>query len=113
MTNNQNRSSSTISIVSLVLGLAALLLLVAGVFLGFLVEAIGITSLISPTIVLGVLAVVCAIMYKNQDSDSDKSPSAIRMANAGLITGVIALLLAVLLRVAVFIFFIPWLAAGL
>lgn len=106
----QEQKTLGIALASIILGTASVIIIMAGVVIGVSIEAVGITSFITPTILLGCFAVVCGVMGK--DRIPAENIKALKMAKIGLITGAVAVLAAALLRVAVFIFFIPWLVGG-
>ncbi len=112
MDQERNKSETTpgIALAAIILGTVSVVIIVAGVITGVLVEAVGMTSFITPTILLGCGAVICGVMGKSRIPTGSKK--ALRMAKIGLVTGAVAVLAAALLRVAVLIFFIPWLIGG-
>ena len=112
MMNNNIHSyqqAPKIAISSLFMGIGSLVALLASVVLGFLVESIGIVSFFGIVSVLAVVAIVCGIMGRKK-SITENLPGK-RAATTGLVLGGIALFLTVFLRIAIFLFFIPWLGA--
>jgi len=105
--SQSDKSTTKLALVSLYLGIGSLIVLVLSIVLGFLVEAIGIVSFFGVVSVLALAAIVLGIIAR-QKIATEKLPGK-RIANTGLIMGLIALFLSVLLRFAVFLFFIPWL----
>ena len=91
------------------LGLASLVVLLASVVLGFLVDSLGIVSFFGVVALLAGAAIVCAVLAGNKITAA-KLPGR-RTAQTGLILGIVTLLLTIFLRILVFLFFIPWLGA--
>lgn len=98
-----------IAIVSLSLGIGSFVVLLVSVAVGFLVESIGIVSFLGVVTVLALGAIICGIIAWKK-AIKENLPGK-RAATIGLIFGGLALFLTVFLRIAVFIFFIPWLGA--
>lgn len=94
---------------SIYLGISSLIVLLASVVLGFLVESIGIVSFFGVVFALALAAIICGIIARKKIA-AEKLPGK-RAANTGLILGGIALFLMIFLQVAIFLFFIPWLGA--
>jgi hypothetical protein len=112
MTENYIQSDKRvpkIAKVSMYLGISSLIVLLASVVLGFLIESIGIVSFFSAVSILALASIVCSIIARSKIL-ADKLRG-IRTANAGLILGAIALSFTIFLRIAIFLFFIPWLGA--
>jgi len=112
---NEEQKKSTgkipaIALIAIILGPLSLLVLFSGMIAGLVLNAIGMTSFITPAIFLGAGAVICGVIAQNEISPDDK-PS-LKMTRIGIIIGAVAILLAILIRVVIFIFFIPWLFAG-
>jgi hypothetical protein len=98
-----------IALASLYFGMSSLIALLISFVLGILVESIGIVSFFGLIFVLAVAAIVCGAIAKSKIG-KEKSPGK-RIATTGLVFGLIALFLTFLLRIAIFMFFIPWLGA--
>jgi hypothetical protein len=112
MTENDVKSNKRvpkIAATSMYFGIGSLLVLLLSMMLGFLIESIGIVSFFGVVSVLGLVAIVCGIMARTKISKEKLSGKL--TANIGLILGVIALFLTIFLRIAIFLFFIPWLGA--
>ena len=99
-----------VALASIILGILSVLLIILGIIVGLIVNSIGITSFITPTILLGTGAVICGIMSKNVISAENKAN--LRIARIGIIAGAVAISVAIITRVMVFVAFIPWLFAG-
>ena len=108
-TVQSDKRTPKIATAALYLGIGSLIVLMASFVLGFLVESIGIVSFFGVVSVLAVAAIVCGIIARNKIT-TEKLPGK-RTANIGLILGGIALFLTIFLRIAIFLFFIPWLGA--
>jgi amino acid permease len=102
-----NQRAPKIATVSLFLGIGSLVILLASVVVGFLVESIGIISFFGVVTVLALAAIICGIIARKK-SITEKLPGK-RAATIGLIFGGIALFLTIFLIIAIFLFFIPWL----
>lgn len=112
MSDNYTQSDKRtpkIATAALYLGIVSLIVLLVSIVLGFLVESIGIVSFFGVVSVLALAAIVCGIMARKKIA-TENLPGK-HVANTGLIVGGIALLLVILLRIAIFLFFIPWLGA--
>jgi len=94
---------------SMYLGIGSLVAFLASIVLGFLVESIGIVSFLGIVSVFALAAIICGIIAHKKIA-ANKLPGK-RAANTGLILGGIALFLTFILRIAIFLFFIPWLGA--
>ena len=108
-TVQSEKRTSKIATVSLYLGIGSLIALLTSLVLGVLVESIGIVSFFGVVSILALAAIVCGIIAQNK-IDAEKLPGK-RVAINGLIFGVVALLLTIFIRIAIFLFFIPWLGA--
>ena len=100
---NQSEKADKISIIALILGIAALFVMGLAVLLGIFIDSIGIASFLNPVLILGLAAIICGI--------SGRRKAGGRLALWGLVLGCIALFLSLFARIAIFIFFIPWLGA--
>jgi len=107
--NSNEKNMPKTATVSLYLGLGSLIVLIASVIIGLLVESIGMVSFWGAVTGLAIAAIACALIARSTIS-KEKLPG-MRTANTGLILGIIALGLTIFLRVAIFMFFIPWLGA--
>ena len=108
-TVQSDQRAPKIATAALYLGIGSLIVLLASFVLGFLVESIGIVSFFGVVSVLALAAIVCGIMARNKIATEKLLGK--RSANIGLILGGVALFLTIFLRIAIFLFFIPWLGA--
>ena len=90
--------------IALAAGIISLMFLIAAVMLGIMVEDIGIVSFFSPVLLAAVTAIICGAVARKRVPGS-------RMGLSGMILGIIVLGLIFIARVAVFLFFLPWLGA--
>lgn len=111
--NEQSVQSETqkpkTAVASLVLGIISLVVLAASVPLGIYIESMGIVSFFNYVTLLALAAIICGIIARGKSAA--KNLPVKRTATAGLILGVISLSLTILIRIAIFLFFIPWLGA--
>lgn len=103
----KDRQASKIVIVSFFLGIGSIVVLAASFIIGILVESIGVISFFGVVSVLALAAIVCGIIGR-KESITKNLPGK-RLAITGIVFGAIALLLTIFFRIAVFLFFIPWL----
>ncbi len=104
-----DKRSPKIAQVSLYLGIGSHVVLLASIVLGFLVDSIGIVSYFGVVSALAATAIICGVIARYKIAAEKLSGK--RTANIGLILGAIAFILTIFLRVAIFLFFIPWLGA--
>ena len=100
----QQDAISKLANISLVLGILSLFFFILAIVLGFVIEDIGIVSLMSPVLVVAFAAALSGLLARKKDSQNSK-------AMTGLVIGIAVMGLSLLLRVAIFIFFLPWLGA--
>lgn len=101
---SQTAKKDRIAVIALIIGIAALIVFGIGILIGILVESIGITSFLNIVLILGLAAIICGFsVIKKQEAK--------KIAVWGIVLGCCALFLSLLARVAIFIFFIPWLGA--
>ena len=112
MSENQVQKSTQtpgLALASMYLGIGSLVAFLASILFGFLVESIGIVDFFGVVFALAAAAIVCGIIARNKIAAEKRSGK--RTAMIGLILGGIALFLTFVTRVAIFLFFIPWLGA--
>ena len=107
--NQQQRRAESLAKVSFYMGISSLLVLLASIVIGLTVESIGMVSFFGFVSVLGLAAIVCGFMAKNQLAQ--EHANGLKEAKLGLIFGAIALSLTIILRISIFVYFIPWLGA--
>lgn len=95
-----NRAATT----AFIIGLASILLFAVVVLIGFLVEEIGIVSLMGIAVIPALIALVLGMVARQQ-------PDGRRIAMLGIILACVTLFLALFFWIATFLFFIPWLGA--
>ena len=103
----KDQQASKIAVVSFFLGIGSLVVLAASFVIGILIESIGVLSFFGVVSVLALAAIICGIIGR-KESVTKNLPGK-RMAITGLVFGAIALFLTLFFRIAVFLFFIPWL----
>jgi hypothetical protein len=103
------KQTPKIALAAFYLGIGSIVALIASVLLGILVESIGVVTFFSAVTPLALAAVVCGLIAKNKII-AEKSAGQ-STATIGLILGALVLVIIVVFRIGVFLFFIPWLGA--
>lgn len=108
--NTQTSSAPPkIALIALILGIISLIVLIASVLAAILIDAIGIVDFFGIVMVLALAGIVCGLIARNKTA-AEKRPGN-RAATTGLILGIVVLVLVIISRIAVFVYFIPWLGA--
>lgn len=109
--DTQSGSSNQRSLMKLVfwLGLASVIIVLLGVIAGWLIPAIGMADFLPLAMLSGLASVVIWLSMRTRRRTA--SPQDQRMGRAGFILGCFGLGISVLMRLLIFIFFLPWLNA--
>lgn len=100
----ENNQTSKAAVTAFVLGLLSLLIFAASIILGILIETVGISGLMNFVLLPALAAIIVGVIAL-------KKPAGHRLAKAGIILAGIALALYFLLRIGIFLLFIPWFGA--
>lgn len=106
---HSNKKMPKVSATFLLLGIVSLVILVVFAVLGFVVERIGVVSIFGIVSVVAIAATICGIAGRKK-SIAGNLPGK-NTATVGLILGAVALFLTIFFRIAILLFFIPWIGA--
>ncbi len=103
-TQSDTATTGKMPVVAFTAGLISVVLLAAAIILGFAIDDIGIVSFMSPVMFVALAAIVCGVIARKRVPDS-------RLGLAGMILGIVVLVFVFIARIAIFLFFLPWLGA--
>ncbi len=98
-----------ISLIALFLGVTSMVVLIVSVLTAVFVESVGLVDFFSIVLILALAAVICGLIARGKNAEGKMQGS--RAATAGMILGIVVLVLVTIARIAVFLFFLPWLGA--
>lgn len=107
--DTQSGSSQPRSLMKLVfgLGLASVLLLLLAVIAGWLIPSVGIVDFLPLAMLTGLISVIIWLSMRNRHTVTASREK--RLGRIGFILGCCGLGIAILIRLLVFVFFLPWL----
>lgn len=111
LTNSANTSSQEpkTAILSLILGIAGLAVIAVSFPFAWLLQIIGVVDFLNLALLLSIAAVVCGILARRTVAQNKRSSN--RNAMLGLIFGIVSITAIVVIRVLIFVLFIPMLGA--
>ena len=102
-----NNNTPRIAKISLYLGIISAFLLIISILIGIFVESIGIVSFFGTITFVAAASIICGLIDRKKIIDEKTSGK--QTAKIGILLGVIIIGLIFILRISIFIFFIPWL----